>query len=274
MADEPKKMKLYRVTANRPRLKIMFYADAGVGKTTLAATAQDHPAMRQVVYADIEGGLLSVVHRGDLLRRPIKQTQDLIDLGWAIARGDFPQIHTLVVDNITELQTINLQEIVLKAIAGGRNMVKNRERTVDDVWMEDYKASTLQLSRLFRMLRDLPINLILCAHLKRVYPNVPEGTDLSKVQPIAVVPSISAKLMEATMGYLDFVWCLEQETDEESENYGKRFAITVSKDIYKCKTRGPKFLKAVGEVIENPTLPEIYDTFIRTANKQTTKRSA
>lgn len=266
-----KTMKLYRVTAERPRLKMMWYGDAGVGKTTLASTAQDHEAMRQVVYADIEGGLLSVAHRGDILRRPIKQTQDLIDLGWAIGQGEFPEVHTLVVDNITELQTINLQEIVQAAIKGGRNMVKNRERTLDDVWMEDYKTSTLQLSRTFRFLRDLPVNLILIAHLKRVYPRMPEGTDLSRVDPIMVVPSLSTKLMEATMGYLDFVWCLEQETDEESEDYGKRFAITVSKDIYKCKTRGPKFLQAVGEVIVNPNLPDIYDTFVRSATQKSTK---
>jgi hypothetical protein len=268
-----KKMKLYQVKATRPRLKMMVYADAGVGKTSLAATAQDHEAMKNVVFADIEKGTLSIAHRGDILRRPIQATSDLEALAWAIARGELPDIHTVVVDNITELQTINLQEIVQKAIAGGRNMVQNRQRTIDDVWQEDYLRSTLQLGRLIRFLRDLPINLIINAQLKRVYPKVPEGTDLTKIEPIAVVPSLSAKLMGAVMSYCDFVWCLEQETDEDDPNYGKRFAITVSKDIYKCKTRGPRFLKAVGEVIENPTLPEIYDTFIRTAN-QATKRSA
>ena len=250
---------------------MLLYADAGVGKTSLAATAQDHDAMRNVVFADIEKGTLSIAHRGDILRRPIATTSDLEALGWAIARGELPEIHTVVIDNITELQTINLQEIVQKAIDGGRNMVKNRARTIDDVWQEDYLVSTLQISRLVRFFRDLPINLIINAQLKRVYPKVPDGTDLTKIEPIAVVPSLSAKLMGAVMSYCDFVWCLEQETDEESKNYGARFAITVSKDIYKCKTRGPRFLKAVGEVILNPKLPEIYDTFIRTANQSTVK---
>jgi hypothetical protein len=275
-----KPISVYSVKRQRPRFKILIYAEQGVGKTTFCSTAQDHPAMRDVLIGDVEGGTLSIAHRDHIKRRPIRTTQDLAELAWAIARGEFPKIQTLAVDNITELQNLNLQENVRRDIASGRNTVKGRPRTEDDIWQENYLASTMQLRRIFRMLKDLPINIILTAHLKRVYPKVAEGTDLSTVQPISVVPSLTQKLMESVMGYVDFVWCLEQETEEYDENeeknpdYGKRFAITVSKGIYKCKTRGPKFLKAIGEVVENPTLPVIYDTFVRTSTSPAKKRSA
>lgn len=230
--------------------------------------------MRKVAIADVEKGTLSVVHHSaNVRRRPVRSTADLEAIAWSFARGEQRQFQTVGIDNITEMQTINLRENVQSAIKSGRNMVKNRQRTVDDIWQEDYLKSTSQLTRIVSMFRDLPVNLIITAHLKRVYPNVPEGTDLSKLEPLSVVPSLSQKLMINIMGMMDFVWCLEQDTEEESETYGKRFMITVSKDIYKCKTRGPKFLKAVGEVITDPTLPEIYDTFVRTATA-TKKRSA
>src|SRR5262245_1506319 len=176
--------------------------------------------MRHVLIANIEGGMLSIAHRGDIHAIDIKSTADLEALAWAISQGEYPTVRTVMVDNVTELQTLNLQENVLAAIAGGRNRVKNRERTVDDVWQEDYLRSTKQLSRIFRFLRDLDVNTILTAHAKYVYPKMPEGTDLTKLEPDKIVPSLSQQLMKAVMGYQDFVWTME--VDEETQ---QRFLV-------------------------------------------------
>ncbi len=264
-----KKPHAYLVTPEHPTFNLLVFGDQGNGKTVLGASAQDHPKMANVLFANIEGGMLSLVHRNDIHAEDIKTTQDVWDLGWRLANNEYSTVNTLVVDNITELQTLNLQEVVTAAIQGGRNMVKNRSRTIDDLWQEDYKSSTSQLARLFRMLRDLPINVVFTAHAKRVYPKVPEGTDLTKVDPIAIVPNLTQKLMEHTMGYMDFVWCLE--IDEESETH-ERFLVTVTKGEYRCKTRGEKFYEAVGDIIKNPTLPDIYDTFVETAHRSTRRK--
>ena len=262
------------VTAENPTFNLLIYGDPGVGKTTFAASAQDHPDMRNVLFANIEGGLISVAHRGDIHERKITSTAELYDLAWRVANREYPSVHTLVVDNVSELQTLNLQEIVQAAINSGKDMVKNRTRTVDDVWQEDWMKSTQQLSRLYRMLRDLPVHVVFTAHMKRIYPKMPDGVDLTKIQPVAVMPSISAKLGEALMGYVDFVWCLEQDTERAEDEKGRRFAVTVSKDKYRCKTRGPRFYQAIGDVIEDPNLPDIYDIFteVSTAPEPKSKR--
>lgn len=253
------------VTAEDPTFNLLIYGDPGAGKTTFASSAQDHRDMKNVLFADIEAGLISIAHRGDIHKKRIIATSDLYDLAWDIAKGEFPTVNTLVVDNVTELQTLNLQEIVQSAINSGRNRVKNRERTIDDVWQEDWMKSTKQLARLFRMLRDLPINVVFTAQMKRIYPKVPDGTDLTKITPEAVMPSISAKLGEALMSYVDFVWCLENDTEKEMYEPGRRFAVTVSKGMYRCKTRGPKFSDEIGDVLEDPNLPDIYDLFVKTS---------
>jgi AAA domain-containing protein len=253
---------------------LLIFGDPGVGKTTFASTAQDHPAMKNVLFANIEGGLVSIAHRGDIHKIDIKSTAQLESLAWDLVRGRWPTVHTVVIDNVTELQTLNLQELVQAGIKGGRNMVRNRERTIDDVWQEDYMKSTKQLGRLFRMFRDLPMHVVFTAHMKRVYPKVPDGTDLTKIQPIAQIPSLSAKLGEALMGYVDFVWCLEQDTDRAIDDPARRYAVTVSAGVYRCKTRGPLFQRAIGDVIEAPNLPDIFDTFVEVSTPKPKKKRA
>ena len=59
----------YKVTPEKVvgRMKILIYGPQGVGKTYLAATAQDHPAMRDVLFLNVEGGLMTIAHRGDIM---------------------------------------------------------------------------------------------------------------------------------------------------------------------------------------------------------------
>ncbi len=257
----------YLVTVQDPTFNLLIAGDPGAGKTTLACTAQDHPEMKNVLLGDIEGGTLSIAHRGDINAISLKATNEVEALAWDLANGRYKSVKTFILDNATELQTRNLEEIVSQAIKNGRNKVRGTVmRTIDDVWQEDYGRSTVQLKRLIRFCRDLPMNFIMTTHLKRVYPKVPDGTDLKTVQPIALLPSLTGKLAESVMGYMDFVWTLEYDADEESDTHGQRFLITANRGEYRCKTRGPRFFEAVGEVILNPTLPEIYDTFVRTAH--------
>ncbi len=260
--------KPYLVKVEYPTFNQLVFGDPDSGKTTYGATAQDHEAMANVLFANIEGGLMSIAHRGDIHAEDIHSTEALEKLAWRLANNEFPTVNTLVVDSLTELLVINLQEVVKAAIASGRNRVKNRARTIDDIWQEDYGKSTKQLARILKMLRDLPINVIFTAHLKRVFPKVAEGTDMTNIEPIALVPALNTALMMEVMRMVDFAWCLEKDTDEESETYGQRFAVTTSKGAYRCKTRGPRFLKAIGDVVLNPTLPELYDTFVRTAHRK------
>ena len=96
------------VSAEDPTFNLLVYGDPGAGKTTFAAGAQDHPAMRNVLFANKEGGMLSVAHRGDIHEVPIRTTEELTALGWELANGAWDSVRTLVIDNATEVQTVNL----------------------------------------------------------------------------------------------------------------------------------------------------------------------
>lgn len=262
-------IEMYRVVPESPRIRALIYGEPGCGKTTLAATSQDHEEMAPVVFANIEGGLLSVAGRGDIHAVDITSTEALYDLYRKIKHreGLFAEVGTLVVDNITELQTLNLDEIVTAEVQAGNN---GKRISVDDIWQEDYGVSTVQLGRLFRWLKGLDVNLVLTAHAKFVYPpssnrNRQVGVT-PDVEPIAVLPMITQKLMKTVMGLVDFCWYLEYDSESD-----KRHMLTRPDGIRQAKTRGPRFAEALGAVVIDPTMPTLYDTLVESESERARK---
>ena len=80
--------KLKQIRPEDQHLNILVYGYPGAGKTTLAASAQEHPDLADVLFLNIEGGLLSVPAR---LREKIGQmdihsTADIEEAFWQIQR--------------------------------------------------------------------------------------------------------------------------------------------------------------------------------------------
>src|SRR5690606_5953137 len=111
----PKKLTVQDVARN---MKICIYGPQGAGKTTFAAMAQDHPDMKDVLFLDCEGGLMSVVSRGDIHYERIRNTGQLEEIFWKVANGDpeYQRFKTFVIDSVTELQAVNLEEVVSEAV--------------------------------------------------------------------------------------------------------------------------------------------------------------
>lgn len=275
---------MYLVQGDDPTFNIMIYGSPGIGKTWLAATAQDHPAMADILVLDVEGGLITVASRGDIMAQkliaiskfqPIPGQATLPD-GYSTLEDEFwklrnkspgyENIRTVVIDSGSECQTLNLEIIVANSIRKNRN--KHADREQDDIYVEDYGKSTSQLKRLFRYFRDLPINVIITALPKFVYPKTPDGKQKQNASPSAVMPWFTDKLAEAVRGYMDMVWYMFQAED------GKRYLLTHDMGVYKAKTRGIMFSRAIGDRIavrdagtdngEGHTLATLYDLWLET----------
>lgn len=260
-AHEEIELELYRVVPESPRIKAMIYGEPGCGKTSLAATAQDHDDMAPILFANIEGGLLSVSHRKDMHAVDIQNTASLYALYRKLKHkeDDFGEINTIVIDNVSELQTLNLDEIVQEAMGSGKAKDRNRE-SEDEIWQEDYGQSTVQLGRVLRWFKNLDINVIVTAHAKFVYP--PSGKNnrqgVQEQDPVAVLPMLTQKLCKSVMGMVDFCWYMQYEPESN-----ERLLLTRPDGIYQAKTRGHKFAKALGPVVKNPSMPDLYDLLVK-----------
>jgi phage nucleotide-binding protein len=244
-----------RVTASDLKIKLLLYGRPGVGKTYLAAEANDHPALAPALFLNFEGGLLSVVGRGDIDAIDITSVADLEAAYLDIRDGKngTDRYRTIVIDSASELYNKSLEEAIAARAKG---------RSVDKIEIGDYGKASYQVHRLFRAFRDLDRNIIATAHAKMVYSQL---QDSRSEQPIEVTPQFPEKLSQQLMGIFDWAW-FQYLFEREAEDGGTetvRAILTRDRGAYKAKTRGRTFPLALGEIVENATLPQIYDLYLR-----------
>lgn len=188
--------------------KVMFYGDAGSGKTTALA----HLAHTgKVVYVEAEAGLkrqplqnLGVPVDNILPFRAI-DFDSLNDLSWQLRAelDDDPTAYTGVVfDSVTEIVSKFLEQVTDRETAKKVAMAERRHEDVDDIkrFFVDlaYYGEVSQMTRrLIRRFRDLPCHFVMSALVRR---DVDENSGRVQYGP-ATPPAIQGDLM----GYVDIL---------------------------------------------------------------------
>ena len=215
-------------------LNILIYGKPGVGKTTLCATAQDSPYGRNVLYVDLEGGTMSISDREDIaIFRPTKW-EDLRELHKALLDGVDAPYQTVVVDSLTEVQTMALKSIT----------------TADQITQQQWGLTNNRVLDFVRAMRGLThskgINTFFTALVRE---QKDEQTGAVTVGP-ALTPGAALNVEAAvdSMGYL--TW---------NPKTGKRILHLDGDGKFTAKVRQPMSNKRIPRAMEDPSMVAILE---------------
>lgn len=236
---------IQKVKQQAPYFNLLLYGEWGTGKTRLAGSADAVPAMRKVLFVDVEGGtftLRSCYPDVDVVRvRSWEEMQSVYDELYAN-----PKLYnTVVIDSLTEVQKFNMAQIMQDLV------ISDPERDPDIPSLREWGKNVEQIRRFVRAFRDLPLNTIFTA-LVRYDKNNKTGVVTKK-------PSLSGKLADEVAGFLDFVVYLYIK---EVEGESKRLLLTGATEDTHAKDRSNKLPK----IIEEPSMQTLYD-YILGGNK-------
>lgn len=257
-------MDLIPVSQQPDHFKIVVYGPPDAGKTTFAGSGHDHEAFSRTLFVNIEGGLQSVRHTTAWQTPKIEtMTQfDEVIQGIASRNGQWAEVKTLVVDSITELQRLCLNEICAR-----KHKQKPRKGGPDETQLADYGDLTKATKRYAALFRDLPCNVIVTA-LLRDRKQTENGPVTSKT------PDLTDSADRGMRGMFDNVWSLMKVSTVEavaaSDGVEAVEAVpahvkmlTQSAGLYVAKTRNAEFREELPAIVKNPTLPMIFDIFTR-----------
>ena len=220
-------------------VKMLVYGDPGVGKTVFSCSGD------RTIFIDVEGGSLSIQKRikDKKVARKRFDTFDEIEEFVRGLREKGSKADTLVIDSITELQKKLMDSIVAQH-------PEVKRPYGDGLTVGDWGYNTERMRRFIRMARDLDMNVIFTA-LAMDEKNEMTGA-------VKTLPKMSSKLSADVCGYVDVVGYLyvDNATDEDGESVPVRRMLVQPVGMYYAKDRSG----ALGNVIDNPTFPGIYNT--------------
>jgi len=238
-----------------PHFTALLYGRSSVGKTTMAGSADAVPEMRKVLFVDAEAGTLSLRKTGydvDVIR--VTQWEQFDELYGALLAGGH-DYNTVVLDSLTEIQELNMRS-VMKAM---KEDPDNIERDSDIPGWTEWNKSSLQIKKLIRAFRDLPINVIFTALLK-------EEKD-PKTGIVMKLPDLPGKLALRVAALFDIVLYY---TIVDSEDGQIRVIASQAGSNTVAKNRGSDKLPPILEIpppSEKPAMALLYPLIIGDTDK-------
>lgn len=237
------------------RIKMMIYAPPNAGKTVFIGTASLDPRTTPIAIIDFEGGLKSL--RGlpgeGKTWVPIRcHDWDDFNEAYERIRENKEGFKAAGLDSLSEVHNYAIENILLEA--EDRRKPENK----DLVEQQDYGKALIQMRRLVREFRDLPIHFFCTAHSKD-FTDPREG--------MLNVPNLYGKaafeipgLLE-TVGYLGVAQADEDDVKRlDKVKEGEEFRSMLFRNYPKIRTKvRTPWGEEAPEEINQPTVTKVLD---------------
>lgn len=260
-------------------LKILIYGSPGMGKSTLAGSSVDVPAMRDVLLIDAESGdlalqdnprvlnpdeithvrvsnFMTVAHiqtflKAHCIRRDANDIDGMRQVeanlkGVAPSEIKVPRkFRTVIIDSLSEVEAYCMYGL-LKYDEG--TILTGASDEIDVARFDEFRKNNMMVNTLVRALRDLPMHVIFTCGQQYTQ---------DEMKRFHYSPQLTGKLAIQVQGFLDVVGFLRAGTAEASGDAPRRLFVQPI-ERFSAKNRRASFKEAF---LENPTMLTMMQAF-------------
>lgn len=222
--------------------KILIYAEAGVGKTELCGSVCDLPEeFLPALHIDTERGIMTIRRRKELDVVKVRSMAKMDEIHNELRKSGPPFYYrTLMIDNLTELEKIEMREIMKLAHDANPNQDENVPSP------REYGISNTKMAKYLRAYKDLECHLICTSWVRKIKDK--EG----KV--IGFEPDLGAEQIRSHgPGYFDVVGYMTARKQQGQPVERKIQFLKTDKVAAKDRSWG------LPEIMDDPTMPKIWD---------------
>lgn len=230
-------------------LKILIYAEAGVGKTELLGTVEDVPEeFLPAILLDVERGAMTIRHRKRIDKVKVRTMAKMDLVHNELRKQGLPFYYrTIMVDNCTELEKIEMSEIMKLAHS------KNPQQDINVPSPREYGISNTKMAKYLRAYKDLECHLLCTAWSRAIKDK--EGHVLGWEPDLG-----AAQIRSHGPGYFDIVGYMTARKPQGQPVERKIQFLKTDKVAAKDRS------KALPDVMDDPTIPKIWE-LIDASNK-------
>lgn len=226
-------------------IKMLVFGESGAGKTTFLGTAQDSGLTSPTLLIDVEGGSVVLNDKPNVDVRQVRSTAGVEEIA-DILHKHKKYYATIQLDSLTDFRDINMAEVMM-------DQYKKKPETTDRhvPSPREWGRSGSQIKEVLRYLKDLPCHVIVTTLLE---VKQDQRTGIEKMQPL-----LPGQLGKQVPGFFDIVGFLRATEKNGTSLRTMQFKKT-ERVMAKDRT------KALPDVLDNPTIPEIWDLIFKSGN--------
>jgi phage nucleotide-binding protein len=198
-------------------IKLLLYGGPGVGKTRFCAESPSP------VWIDFERSTetLRWMGKGDIKSIVPKSRKEYLELIQSIHQTEYK---TLVIDSISQQQDVFLAQEML-------NIEQKTKRSRYLPLFQEFRISTEEMKESFRILQNLPINVVIVAHDRLIYKNEDDGN----LKPVKIVPDVTPRVGDAISRLINVIAYMDVERSLKGEVNRKLYVNSVG--LFQAKNR-------------------------------------
>lgn len=219
---------------------MFVYGESGVGKTTLIGTAQDHEDTAPLLIIDIEGGMTTLRKKTNIDVVQARSIKEVIEIFNKLHMDTSGYYKTVGLDSLTELQALDLREILNAA-----HKAKPDKVDPDKPQQQHWGISREHMRKIVRAFKDLPVNFITTASLV---------TERDEDEPTRYYPALPGKLRGDVPGFMDVVGFMRAKHKVSTDEVIRTLQVGKTERVI-AKDR----FDILGSLIESPSIPLIFE---------------